>query len=80
MRNDEAKSKPSIQSFKQYLNGFKRSMGNCVFGILDKFGIKLLMKILVNFSDLQDDSFNCETPICSCGIEDETLSALNYSR
>ena len=29
--SDEVKSKPSIQSFKQYLNGFKRPMGNSVF-------------------------------------------------
>ena len=74
--SEEAKSKPSVQSFKKYLNDFKRSAGNSVFAIRDKFGIKLLTKIRVHFSDLRDHrfnhSFNCENPICSCGIEDET--------
>ena len=48
---------------------------NSVFARRDKFGIKLLTKIRVNFSDLREHrfyhSFNCENPICSCGIEDE---------
>ena len=74
--SEEAKSKPSVQSFKKYLNNFKRPAGNSIFGIRDKFGIKLLTKIRVNFSDLRDHrfnhSFNCENPICSCGVEDET--------
>ena len=65
--SDEAKSKPSIQRFKTYLGAFKRPVGNSVFGIRDKFGIKLLTKIRVNFSDLRDHrfnySFNCENPI-----------------
>ena len=64
------------ESFKKYLNDFKRPAGNSVFAIRDKFGIKLLTKIRVNFSDLRDHrfnhNFNCENPICSCGIEDET--------
>ena len=73
--SEEAKSKPSVQSFKKYHNDFKIPAGNSVFAIRDKFGIKLLTKIRVNFSDLIIDSylnFNCENPICSCGIEDET--------
>ena len=70
--SEEAKSKPSVQSFKKYLNDFKRPAGNSVFAIRDKFGNKLLTKIRVNFSDLRDHSFNCENPICSCGIVDET--------
>ena len=36
----------------------------------------LLTKIRVGFSDLRDHrynyNFNCDNPICSCGIEDET--------
>ena len=47
-----------------------------LFGTCDKFGIELLTKIRVSFSDLRDHrfnpNFNCESPICSCGIEDET--------
>ena len=56
--SEEAKSKPSVQSFKKYLNDFKRPAGNSVFAIRDKFGIKLLTKIRVNFSDLRDHRFN----------------------
>ena len=74
--DDEAKSKPSIESFKKYLNDFKRPPGSPLFGIDDKYGVKLLTKIRVSFSDLRDHrfnhNFNCESPICSCGIEDET--------
>ena len=63
--SEESKRKPSVQSFKKYLNDFKRPAGNSVFAIRDKFGIKLLTKIRVNFSDLRDHrfnhSFNCGT-------------------
>ena len=68
-------SKNTLMTLKD-LNDFKRPAGNSVFAIRDKFGIKLLTKIRVNFSDLRDHrfnhNFNCENPICSCGIEDET--------
>ena len=74
--NDDAKSKSSVQSFKKYLNDFIRPSGHPVFGIPDKFGIMLLTKIRVSFSDLRDHrfnhNFNCESPICLCGIDDET--------
>ena len=40
------------------------------------FGIRLLTKIRVEFSDLCDHrfnhTFNCESPICACGIGTET--------
>ena len=65
-----------VQSFKRYLNDFIRPPGHSLFGIRYKFGIKLLTKIRVSFSDLRDHrfnhNFNCESPICSCGIDDET--------
>ena len=47
-----------------------------MFRICDKPGIKLLTKIRVDFSYLRvhrfDHNFNCESPACSCGVEDET--------
>ena len=75
--DDEAKSKPSVESFKKYVNSnYLRSPGNPTFGIRDSFGIKLLTKIRVNFSDLRDHrfhhNFNCRIPVCRCGLEDET--------
>ena len=40
--------------------------------------MRSLTQIRVDFSDLHDHrynhSFNCPSPICSCGIEDETSS------
>ena len=47
-----------------------------MFGVCDKPGIKLLTKIRVDFLELRehryDHNFNCESPTCSCGVEDET--------
>ena len=74
--DEEEKSKPSVESFKKYLNNFIRPLGHPLFGISDKIGIKLLTKIRVSFSDLRDHrfdhNFNCISPICSCGLDDET--------
>ena len=40
--------------------------------------MRRLTQIRVDFSDLRDHrynhSFNCPSPICSCGIEDETTA------
>ena len=70
------KSKPSVQSFKKYLNDFTRPPGHSLYGIYDKYGTKLLTKIRVSFSDLRghrfNHNFNCDSPLCQCGIADET--------
>ena len=75
--DEEAKSKPSVQSFKTYINkSYIRSPGHPLFGISDKQGINLLIKIRVSFSDLRDHrfshNFNCVSPVCNCGLDDET--------
>ena len=45
-------------------------------GIRDRIGSKRLSQIRVGFSDLRDQrlnhKFNCASPTCKCGIEDET--------
>ena len=73
---NEAKLKPSVQSFKKHLSDFNRPPGHSLYGVSDKNGIKLLTKIRVTFSDLRDHrfnhNFNCENPLCSCGMEDES--------
>ena len=42
----------------------------------NKYGMKLLTQLRVDFSDLRDHrfnhNFNCASPLCSCGMEDET--------
>ena len=74
--DDSVKILPSVMCFKDHLNKFIRPKGNSCFSICDKFGIKLLTKIRVDFSDLRDHrfnhNFNCESPTCFCGAEDET--------
>lgn len=71
---DSVKSLSSHLCFKNHINKFIRPKGNSFFGIRDSFGIKLLTK--VEFSDLRDHrfnhNFNCVSPTCSCGVEDET--------
>ena len=43
--SENAKSKPSVHSFKKYLNDFIRPPGHSLFGIRNKFRIKLRTKI-----------------------------------
>ena len=78
--DESVKSLPSLTGFKEYLNKFIRPKGNSFHGIKDAIGIKLLTKIRVEFSDLRDHrfnhNFNCQSPTCSCGKEDET--SLHY--
>ena len=46
------------------------------YSLQDKYGISLLFKLRVDFSDLRshryNHKFNCNSPICKCLIEDET--------
>ena len=73
---DSVKLLPSVTCFKKHLNSFIRPNGNSYYGIRDKSGLKILTKIRVEFSDLRDHrynhNFNCVSPVCPCGIEDET--------
>ena len=70
------KSSTSLSRFKTNLNQFVRPKGNIFFSIHDSFGIKLLSKIRVCFSELRDHrfnhNFNCANLTCSCGFDDET--------
>ena len=74
--DDAIKSQPSLSRFKNDITTFVRPKGTSFYGIRDNFGIKLLTKIRVSFSDLRDHrynhNFNCASPMCSCGNDDET--------
>ena len=69
--------------FKKHLYDFVRPLGHSLFGIRDQYGIKLLTKIRVSFSHLRDHRFNhnsnCDNPLCSCDIEDETSVHFLYA-
>ena len=55
--DDSVKNLPSISSFKEHLIKFIRPPRR-TFDICDRFGISLLTKIRVGFSDLRDHRFN----------------------
>ena len=74
--DDTIKSLPSLNEFKNKLCKFIRPEKSSFYNIRDSYGIKLLTKIRVSFSDLRDHrydhKFNCDNPTCLCGLEDET--------
>ena len=74
--DDTIKSLPTLNEFKNKLCKFIRPEKSSFYNILDSYGIKLLTKIRVSFSDLRDHrydhKFNCDNPTCLCGLEDET--------
>ena len=70
------KESVSLSSFKSnYLKNIRPAKSN-LFGIKDRFGIRLLTRLRVNFSDLRDHrfnhKFNCTSPICECSNEIES--------
>ena len=73
--DESIRSLPSISLFKTHLLKFVRPLGHSSFGIRDRIGSKRLSQTRVGFSDLIDQrfnhKFNCASPTCKCGIEDE---------
>ena len=71
----DIKYSTSVQTFKNKINDNIRSESSFCSD-RNKHGMKLLTQIRVDFSDLRDHrfdhKFNCPSPTCSCGIEDET--------
>ena len=74
----DIKYSSSLENFKTNINNLicpKSSSFSCD---RNKYGMKLLTQIRVDFSDLRDHrfdhKFNCVSPLCSCGMEDETSS------
>ena len=64
-----------VNSKTKYASFFTQK-GILFHKLRDKYGIKLLTKIRVNFSDLRDHRYyhnlNCQNPSCAFGLEDET--------
>ena len=83
----EVKSSTSVQVFKNKINERIRPEASLCCS-RDRYGMKRLTQLRVDFSDLRDHRFNHRfnfpSPICSCGVEDETtthflLSCPRYS-
>ena len=74
--NDDIKFSSSVENFKTNINDSIRPKMSSFCCIRNKYGMKLLTQLRIDFSDLRDHrfnhNFNCASPLCSCGMEDET--------
>ena len=77
--SDDIKSLPSPILFKKALLSFVKTSENSVFAIHRNNGIKLLPRLRLNFSHLNEQKFRHNfldtiKPMCSCGSEPETTA------
>ena len=56
--DSDLKTVPSLSEFKSKITKLIRPKGNTFYKICDTYGIKLLTKIRVKFSDLRDHRYN----------------------
>ena len=68
----------SVNKFKETIISFIRPKENSVFAIHYTIGLKLLIRLRLNFSNLNEDKFRHEfkdtvDPMCKCGVETETI-------
>ena len=73
----DIKYSPSLENFKRSINSLIRPEESfCTDS--NKYGMKLLTQLRVDFSDLREHrfnhKFNCQSPICSCGNGEETVT------
>ena len=75
--DSEIKSATSTQTFKNKINERIRTEPSLCCD-RNRHGMRRLTQLRVDFSDLRDHRFNhrfnCASPRCICGIEDETTS------
>ena len=74
--SDKIRNIESINKFKVAIFNFIRPKANSVFNIHDTNGIKLLSRLRLNFSHLNENIFrhsfnNRVDPMCTCGLEPE---------
>ena len=72
----EIRNSLTIDQFKtKYLKEI-RPPSKSYFGIEEKYGVSLLLKLRVDFSDLRkhrfNHNFNCVSPTCKCNEEEES--------
>ena len=74
---EELRNIDSINKFKLSVLNFVRHIENAVFAVHDINGLKLLTRLRLNFSHLNEHKFRHNfndtiNPMCSCGKEPET--------
>ena len=74
--DESIRNSESISIFKNKLLSFIRPVQSSVFNIFDQIGIKLLTRLRLDFSHLNEHRFrhnfeNCLNPLCSCSLETE---------
>ena len=75
--SDEIRNIVSVNKFKETTISFIRLKENSVFAIHDTKGLKLLTRLRLNFSHLNEHKFrhgfkDTVDPMCRCGLETET--------
>ena len=74
--DDNIRNSESISVFKKRLLAFIRPVENSVFNIYESNGLKLLTRLRLGLSHLNEHRFrhnfeNCVNPLCSCSLETE---------
>ena len=74
--DENIKNSESISIFKNRLLSFIRPVQNSVFNIFDPKGLKLLTRLRLEFSNLNEHRFRhnfeeCVSPLCSCSLKTE---------
>ena len=73
--DDGTRNSKSLFQFKHKLLEIVRPQGNSTYNICDISGVKLLTKLRVHFSALNEHrfkhAFDCLSPVCFCGKDNE---------
>ena len=74
--DESIRNSESISIFKNKLLSFIRPVQSSIYNIFDQIGIKLLTRLRLEFSHLNEHRFrhnfkNCLNPLCSCSLETE---------
>ena len=75
--SDEIRNIESSKQFKKTILDFIRPKENSIYAMHDISGLKLLTRLKLNFSHLNEHKFRHNfkdtiNPMCSCGFEPET--------
>ena len=77
--DENIRNAESISSFKNRLLALIRPLQSSVFNIFDPEGLKILTRLRLGFSHLNEHRFrhnieSCINPLCSCSLETEDIS------